>query len=129
MNEKEIRPRRNVGGGRLPVVLEEDSSDEKQNEKNTLGGRGRPPNNEETHNNQPKYSADDGGRLCDEMPPWKNVWKGAFTSFEAGIEARGDKKLKKIKLIVALGGRRTTILHNNQPKTRRHVIGEIRLGS
>jgi hypothetical protein len=32
------------------------------------------------------HSADDGGGLCDEMRPRKNVWRGAFMSFEAGIE-------------------------------------------
>ena len=64
---EEIRPWQNVGGERLPVNFDCYSSDEKYNEKNTLGGRGGPPNDEETHNNQPKYSVGDGGRLCDEI--------------------------------------------------------------
>ena len=32
-----------------------------------LGGRGGPPDDEEIHNNQPKYSVGDGERLCDEI--------------------------------------------------------------
>ena len=35
------------------------------------------------------------------------------------------QKIKKINQIVVLGGRRTTILHNNQPKTCKHDGGGI----
>ncbi len=45
-----------------------------------------------------------------------------FTSFGATNEAT---KTKKINQIAVLGGSRTTILHNNQPKICRHDGGGI----
>ena len=45
-----------------------------------------------------------------------------FTSFGAVNEAT---KIKKIYQIVVLGGRRTTILHSNQPKIYGHYGGGI----
>jgi hypothetical protein len=60
-------------GGRLPVVFDGDSSDEKYNKKiQTLAVDGH-PNDEETHNNQPEDSVGDGGRYYDEMVPRRNV--------------------------------------------------------
>ena len=87
----------------------------------TCGG---PPNDEIKHNNQPMYSIGDGGRLCDEIWPQRNVWGGKFHVIWGG--EWGNKKTKKINQIVVLGGRRTTILHNNQPKTCRYDGGGIK---
>ena len=90
--------------------------------KNKLRGSTRPLKDKETHNNQPKYSVSDGGRLCDEIRPWRNVWREWITSFGVANEAT---KNKEIYQIVILGGRRTTVLHNNQPKICRNDGGGI----
>ncbi len=52
----------------------------------------------------------------------RNLWGDNFTVFGAANDAT---KIKKINQIVVLGGRRTTILHNNQPKTCKHDGGGI----
>ena len=70
--------------------------------KSTLGGRGWPPIDEKTHKNQPKYSASDGGKLCDEMRPWQNVCGGEVTLFGAVNEAA-----RKKNQFVAIGSRQT----------------------
>jgi hypothetical protein len=51
-----------------------------------------PPNDEETHNNQPKDSVGDVERCYLEMRPRQSVWGDDFTSFGA---ARGNKNLRK----------------------------------
>ena len=57
------------GGDDYPSISTAIQATKKKIKKNTLGGRGGPPNDEETHNNQPQYSVGDGGRLCDEISP------------------------------------------------------------
>jgi hypothetical protein len=69
--------------------------------KNTLRGCKRPPNDEETHINQPEDSVGDGGRCYYEMQPRRNVWGDDFTSFGAANDAT---KIKTTKLIMVFGG-------------------------
>ncbi len=52
--------------------------------KNSYCDRRSPPNDEETHNNQPEDSVGDGGRYYDKMGPRWNVWGDDFPSFGAG---------------------------------------------
>ncbi len=110
----EIRPWRNVGKGTITRRFRWLFERQKIKCKNTLRGSTRPPEDKETHNNQPKDSVGDGGKHYNEMGPRRNLWGDGFMAF--GV-ANMRQKIKKINQIVVLGGRRMTILHNNQPKT------------
>ncbi len=69
------------------------------------------------HNNQPKVGVNDGRGVGEEtLPGWIETCVGVL-SLRSGRRIEREKK-SKIKYVVALGGRRTTKSHNNQPKAR-----------
>ena len=83
----EIRPRRNVGGGTITRRFRRLFERRKIKWKNKLRGSTRPPEDEETHNNQPKDSVGDGGKCYNEMGPRRNLWGDDFTAFGVANDA------------------------------------------
>jgi hypothetical protein len=69
------------------------------------------------HNNQPKVGVDDGRGVGEETLPGRIGTCVGVLSLRSGRRIEREKK-SKIKYVVALGGRRTTKSHNNQPKAR-----------
>ena len=120
----EIWPWRNVGGGGLPVDFNGYLRDKKSNGKiNSVAVHGHQKLKRHTTTNQMTVSVMGGGviRRCDCGKTY-----GAIISRRLGRRMM-RQKYKKINQIVVLGGRRMTILHNNQPKTCMHDgVGVIR---
>ena len=110
----EIRPRRNIGGGRLPVDFDGYSRDEKLNEKiNSVAVHGHQKTKRHTTTNRKTVSVMGGSVIT----RWdRGGTYGVTISRRLGWRMM-RQKIKKINQIVVFGGRRTTILHNNQPKT------------
>ncbi len=76
-----------------------------------LGGR----RSVKLHNNQPKVSVGSEEGIQEEMQPGQNMWEATFAR-HLGCWSE-EQKIIQIKYVVAIGGRKTTNLHNNQPKT------------
>ena len=109
----EIQPRRNIGGGRLPVDFDGYSRDEKLNEKiNSVAVHGHQKTKRHTTTNRKTVSVMGGSVIT----RWdRGGTYGVTISRRLGWRMM-RQKIKKINQIVVFGGRRTTILHNNQPK-------------
>ena len=83
----EIRLRRNVEGGTITRRFRRLFERRKIKWKNKLRGSTRPPEDEETHNNQPKDSVGDGGKCYNEMGPRRNLWGDDFMAFGVANDA------------------------------------------
>ena len=118
----EIQPLQNLGGGRLPVNFDGYSRDEESNGKiNSVAVHGHQKTKRHTTTNRKTVSAMGGG--CDRG--------GSYgVTISRHLERRMMRqKSKKINQIMVIGGRRTTILLNNQPKTCMHDGGGIIRGA
>jgi hypothetical protein len=92
---EEVRPGRNVWGGRLPVIWGEILINKKNSKMGgpfALDGRRLM----EGHNNQPKVSIDDRRGIEEERRPGRNVWGGVVSLLGVANQQR-KKKTTKIR--------------------------------
>ena len=99
---EEVRPGRNVWGGRLPVIWGEILINKKNSKmggpfaldgRRLMGG----------HNNQPKVGINSGRGIEEKRRPGRNMWGGVVSLL--GVANRQRKKTTT-KYVVAIDGRR-----------------------
>jgi hypothetical protein len=124
---EEVRPGRNVWGGRLPIVCGGILINEKNSKmggplaldgRRLMGG----------HNNQPKVGITGGRGIKEERRPGRNVWGGVVSSL--GAANRRTKKLQR-KYVVALDLRRPLTNNNHTSTNQKHAgaTKEVKEGS